>query len=102
MPDRHATDAVEINTTDVIYVEGSTISANASSERVLLLCTTVNPMNASSFPEHGTLLHMDALEDSGIITFHISGMECSSLDNTLPLFQDLSFESPMTPSMSML
>lgn len=48
---------------------------------------------------------MDALEDSGIITFHtesISGIEYSSLDDTLPVSKDLPFESTMTPSMDML
>lgn len=47
---------------DITSEENSdAISANASSERVSLLYTTVNPMAASSSPEHGTLLDVEAL-----------------------------------------
>ena len=42
-----ATDAVEINTSDVIYVGSSTVFANARSESVSLLYTTVDPTDAS-------------------------------------------------------
>lgn len=39
------TDSVEINTSDVIYVRNSTVLANASSEIVSLVYTTVDPQS---------------------------------------------------------
>ena len=69
-----------------------------SSENVSLLYTMFDPTDALSLPGH-------ALEDSGVVTFNtesISGMESSNLDDTVPLSQELSFESPMPPSMNML
>ena len=41
-----ATDTVDINTSDVIYVGSSTVFSNASSELISLLQTTVNPTDA--------------------------------------------------------
>lgn len=87
-PDTSATDTVEIDTSDVLCVGSSTVFANASSESVSFLCTTADPTDTSSFPEHAKLLHVDAFEDSDIVTFHTestSGMEYSTLDDTLPL-----------------
>ncbi|XP_030285511.1 uncharacterized protein LOC115588979 [Sparus aurata] len=103
-PDTHAADTVEINTSDVVFVESSTVFANASSESVSLLYTTVNLTDASGLPVHETLFHVGALEDSGIVTFHtesIPGMESSTLDDTLPLSQELTIESLLPPSMDM-
>ena len=105
-PDTSATDAVEISTADVIFVGNSTVFPNASSQSVSLLSTTtVDQTDTCSLPEGETLLQVCALEDSDIVTFHtesFSGMEYSSLDDTLPLSQALSTESLLPPSMNML
>lgn len=44
-PDTSTTDSVEINTSDVIYVRNSTVLANASSEIVSLVYTTLDPQS---------------------------------------------------------
>ena len=101
--DTPAIDVVDINAADVIYVGQNTVFADTSSESVSLLYTTLNPTDA--LPEQETLLHVNALEDSGIVTFHtgsISGMEYSSLDDTLPLTEEPSFEGPLPPSVDIL
>lgn len=73
------TSVVEINKLDVIYVGSSTDFVNVP-EGDSFLYESVNPA------EQETLLHVNALENSGIVTFHTesaSGMECSSiLDDT--------------------
>nr|XP_020497099.1 uncharacterized protein LOC109989612 [Labrus bergylta] len=89
-----ATD-VEINTPDIIFVGNSTVFTDARSESVSLLYTTVDPTDLRSFPEHETLLNLDVLEDSDIVTFPTQSVyvsEYSSLDDTLPQ------EPPLPPS----
>lgn len=99
------TNTVEINASDVIYVGSSTVVANPSSDIVTLLYDTVEPTDPSGSTELEGLLHVDASEDSGIVTFNterIAGVEYSSLDDTLPLSQELSFEAPLLPPMDIL
>ncbi|XP_062324007.1 uncharacterized protein LOC134025139 [Osmerus eperlanus] len=84
-PNTSATDTGEQNISDVIFVGSSTVFANASSESVSLLYNTVDPTDASILSEHEQLHNVDALDDTGIVTFRteiITGMDYSSLDDT--------------------
>lgn len=78
--------------------EGSSVLATTSSENIIY--TPIDLTEVPTAAEHEPVFY--ALEDNGIVTFNtdsITVTEDSSLDDTLPLFQKLTFEPSVSHSM---